>query len=188
MKHGLYGINEDGENINVFQTTFDSTSFALNELKLCFLENIESLSCCKELDLSENKFQSFPSNLNCLSTLEVLNFNFNVLYNVSDFQFRNFQYLKELQLSGNQIEKLPLLKDLINLQILSINSNQLSNLNNCGIESLKKLEILLANQNSISEIENLRLDQLENLTFIDLNNNLIEKTPAMPPNLETLHV
>ena len=66
-------------------------------------------------------------------------------------EISNFTWLKNLDLSSNQISKIEGLESLVNLSTLDFSSNQILKIE--GLESLVNLSTLLLYYNQISKIE-----------------------------------
>jgi Leucine-rich repeat (LRR) protein len=75
--------------------------------------------------------------------------------------------LRDLDLSGNEINKISFLDKLTSLRNLRLHDNHIEKID--GLNKLKKLKHLDFSKNNIEKIEG--LDELENLEVLDLKNN-----------------
>jgi len=87
---------------------------------------------------------------------------------------KDLSNLSILVLNSNEIRELSGLKDLRNLSTLDLGSNQISKLS--GLKDLRNLRILVLNDNQIKELS--RLKGLRKLQYLYLINNPIKELPA----------
>ena len=91
------------------------------------------------------------------------------------FEISNFTWLKNLDLSSNQISRIEGLESLVNLSKLDFSSNQISKIE--GLEKLVNLSTLLLYYNQISKIEG--LEKIVNLSALYLPSNQISKIEGL---------
>jgi len=146
-------------------------------------------SCLKELFIVGNHLTEIPSQIQALSSLEVLELRSNAIIDVNE-ELGKLPSLRRLQLDDNSIHLLPeSLGRLQNLEVLSINGNKLETLPESlgGLQSLKKL---YANVNKLKFLPE-SCKHLESLEILQLNNNCINDFPVMLcdlPSLTILHL
>ena len=96
------------------------------------------------------------------------------------------KYVRELDLSNNQISNLKGIEKFSNIRVLKLNNNKIKKIE--GVYGLESLEKLLLRNNQIKEIKN--LEKFSNLEHLDLSNNpTITQIPEVLnelPNLETI--
>ncbi len=127
------------------------------------------------LELSVNRLESVPKEVENLPNLEHANFSFNNLKNI-DKEILNRPNLQSLDLKRNEIRRIN--KDLFKLEtllILDLSHNKISKLPK-GFEKLNDLQELYLHHNEISKIPK-DLPNLKRLRILDLNHNEIKKLP-----------
>ncbi|KAM3338516.1 protein phosphatase 1 regulatory inhibitor subunit PPP1R7 isoform X1 [Capsicum galapagoense] len=143
--------------------------------------NLCGLKCIKKISLQSNRLTS-------MNGFQVLIPNSCALFIVDDFILRvsccvvfNLQgcvALEELYLSHNGIAKMEGLSTLVNLRVLDVSANKLTEIND--IENLTKLEDLWLNDNNIASLEGLAkaiAGAREKLTTIYLERNPCVQSP-----------
>jgi len=150
---------------------------------------LKALTHLKVLDLSGNRWVSFPSFLWELSSLEKLKLLCCSLTKVPAM-IVYLTNLTELDFDGNQITEIPaVITHLTNLTELSLNSNQITEIPE-AIAQLSNLSTLNLHSNQITEIPE-AIAQLSNLTKLYLSSNQITEIPeaiAQLSNLTTLYL
>lgn len=140
------------------------------------------------VDFTKNKLQTIPEGIQHLSSMIAeLNCNNNCLKQISPF-IAQFNYIKYLNMSCNQLEVLPNeVGLLITLREININNNRFQELPKC-IYELINLEIILACDNKITNIDagEEGLGGLKSLGNLDLSNNNLTAVPAILGNLKNL--
>lgn len=165
------------ENLNEL-ITLENLDLSFNHFTK--IENLECLVGLKKLYLVHNKITKLE-NLEPFQCLEMLELGDNQIRNIENLNV--LKNLKELYLGKNKIRQLNNL-DLPNLQILSIQSNRITELK--GLENLPNLQELYMSDNGLTKIEG--LDALSNLKVLDFSNNRIERIKNISglKNLEEL--
>ncbi len=150
---------------------------------------LKALTNLKTLDLSGNRWDSFPPfvvELNSLKELKV------IVCNITEIPeaIAQLTNLTTLFLDSNQITEIPeAIAQLTNLTTLALNSNQITEIPE-AIAQLTNLTTLALNINQITEIPE-AIAQLTNLTTLALNSNQITEIPeaiAQLTNLTTLYL
>lgn len=100
--------------------------------------------------------------------------------------FPRFDYLTNLNLSGNGFSRLPGKLNLRSLQYLYLDDNNLNEVQAC-IGRLKRLKELTASGNDISKISK-SICYLRKLEILDLSNNNLEELPKQIGRLHKLKV
>lgn len=133
------------------------------------IESIDNLSDLEELYLNENCIEEIE-NLNSLNNLKILDLGGNFISKIQDLD--NLIHLKKLELGGNRISKIEGLKNLKSLEELTLDINfEISEVN--GLDTLINLQVLSIEANQITKISG--LENLINLQKLDLSNNQITK-------------
>lgn len=156
----LVGFNFKNEDIDL------SSLINLNKLEIfnCNLRNIKNIKC-------NNNIKSI--------TL----FNHDEVYIINDF-IKDFKYIKELQVSDNNMCLIP--ENIINLKTLislNLSSNKIKNIEILG--NLINLINLELNNNEIIEIPK-NFKNLKNLLYLDLNFNKLEIFPDVIRYIENI--
>ncbi|UYP45805.1 hypothetical protein NEF87_002090 [Candidatus Lokiarchaeum ossiferum] len=133
----------------------------------------------KKLDLSNTGLTTLQEiiGLKHIKDLQILDLSENNLkaINFADPLFHDFQFLGSIQhliLRFNQITSIQGLERLPNLEVLYISHNQLTSLQDSGIQQLKQLYVLDLSNNEIDMVEGIA--GIENLTQLDLSYNHIQ--------------
>ena len=178
-------------------------SIILEDNKLSVLPSMVTLTDLRELNLSSNKFSSFPLVVAGLEGLEVLNLSNNQL---SEFgkgtEFTRMKSLTSLNLSHNDIETFPTsLCAIANLASLDMSENKLETLPaevnalsstitmlnyfaSCQqIGHLTGLQNLNLRRNALTALPN-QLGNCHALSSIDVSENQLQQLPA---SLSALH-
>ncbi|XP_078056888.1 uncharacterized protein LOC144481626 [Mustelus asterias] len=188
-------------------------------LQYLFKDSLSAPPCTSYVDL-EGKRGTNCSHRSLVSVphplppdTEILLLNYNNLSSVPLTSFQSLPYLKDLDLSHNQIqhfdlvsllplEKLdissnsltgiPDFKNLRNLKKLVLDHNQIPDLPERAFDVLVSLEELSVKGNAIRVIPDGIFDQLEELTRLTLSGNRIERFPGNflqgPKNLDTFDI
>ena len=130
----------------------------------CLRENREDKpgTCGKQVEIKNLEF------LNKLVWLKELNLSFN---NIENFDaVRNLKRLKILKLSGNRFKEVPALDGFSELIYLDLGGNQITGLEN--LRGLKKLQFVNLSANSLSDLS--IFSELPNLIFLNLSYNQAE--------------
>jgi hypothetical protein len=138
------------------------------------------------LDVSNNQLYELPSALTNLVNLRVLILKNNHL---DSFSFpKNFGCMSKLEvlnLSGNQMEEMPLsIADLPSLKALYMGGNQLKTLP-CKIGDILTLEMLYLGGNQLRDVP-ATIGKLKNLLSLILCGNRLETIPSTVVNLQRL--
>lgn len=137
------------------------------------------------VDFSKNKLKQLPEGLTHLSTkISELNMNGNHLVEVQPF-VSQFDHIKYLNVSCNQLDKLPdEVGLLITLREINIANNKFVEFPKC-IYELLHLEIIIACDNKIEAIDASEsgLAALKRLATLDLSNNNISQVPPILGNM-----
>lgn len=137
------------------------------------------------VDLSKNKLRSLPEGLTNLSSkISELNMNGNFLNEVQPF-VSQFDHIKYLNLSCNQLINLPdEVGLLITLREINIANNKFIEFPK-SIYNLVHLEIIIACDNKIESIDATEegLAALKRLATLDLSNNNISQVPPILGNM-----
>lgn len=140
------------------------------------------------VDLSKNKLKQLPEGITSLSsTISELNLSANLLTEVQPF-VSQFEHIKYLNLSCNQLQSLP---DEVGLMItmreINIANNRFTTFPPC-IHELIHLEIILACDNKIEEIDATEngIGALKRLATLDLSNNNLKSVPPILGNMTQL--
>lgn len=140
------------------------------------------------IDLSKNKLCELPNGLQQISSqIFELNLNANSLNRIQPF-VAQFDHIKYLNISCNQLETLPdELGLMITLREINFANNRIKVFPTC-IYNLIHLEILLACDNKIEEIDASPecLGALKRLATLDLSNNNIKTVPPVLGNMNHL--
>lgn len=137
------------------------------------------------VDFSKNKLKQLPEGLMHLSSIvSELNMNANMLTEVQPF-VAQFDHIKYLNLSCNQLEALPdELGLMITMREINISNNRFTTFPK-SIYDLVHLEIILACDNKIEELDasDGGLGALKRLATLDLSNNNLKSVPPVLGNM-----
>lgn len=128
------------------------------------------------LDLSKNNFQSAPSSLLHLDSLQTLDLSENMLKSIENASFLQLKQLWRVQLHGNRITNITedLLRQLLVLQILDLSSNLISVVEKGSFDLNQHLQALRLDNNYLSTLDGL-FNNLSNLKWLNISsNNLTE--------------
>ncbi|XP_053398206.1 toll-like receptor 5 [Mercenaria mercenaria] len=197
----LTELRLDSNNITVISNKAFSKCTKLSHLYLSknSLENISLLELHSNkliyLDITNNKLTELPTGYNestgtCYSyfNLQTLNASRN---KIESFQARCFHSLRNLSLSFNNIEHVPVLSHLPKLNQIDLRGNRIVDLEPqnvlCSEESsLRKLDI---GDNKIETIATGVFEKCTNLEILLLNNNYLRTMDAQfPVSLKVLHL
>lgn len=143
-----------------------------------------------ELDVSDNKLEGLPENIDKLWNLKILTATNNQLMTLPR-QIGSFTDLKELYLDSNQLKVLPnSLKSLQDLEILILSNNKFSVFPE-EIARLRDLRELKLSDNAIDVLPE-HLKECTKLEVLDLSNNYLTELPEglleALPNLTKLNL
>jgi hypothetical protein len=173
---------------NLQSFRFHATMFDLNFSKVCNLDFIKDLSHILELNLSDNNLSEVKCNVfEGLCNLKILNL-VNCHLRTNNL-FENLCKLEQLYLGSNGFSILNpvFFKVLINLKVLSLQKNSISNIRIDLFTNLKCLEELDLIWNFIDSIEDNLLVSLKNLKNLILyENNLFSVNFLSLNGLENL--
>lgn len=144
------------------------------------------------LNLKHNQLNNL--NFTLPRTLKNLELSFNLISHIQKDFFFGLTALLTLSLENNNLKTLPVgcFKDLNQLQVLSLSSNQINNfLPHAGIfTGLHSITTLEFSNNSLLDVSGLLTQSLENLNTINIENNCISVCDAetVKKVLRNLHV
>lgn len=121
------------------------------------------------LDLTSCGLREIPKEIGEMVWLKELDLSNNQITKIEGLE--ELQQLQSLHLNSNQISKIKGLEQNENLKLLNVISNQISKIE--GLEQNENLEILFLDSNKISNIEG--IDNLINLKIFTVNENPIRK-------------
>lgn len=140
-------------------------------------ENIGYMKALTHIDASNNLISYVPSEINMLSNLKILDLNHNKLSSECLPLFIDMRHLTELNLSYNQLTKLPNCTDCKNLTHLILGFNKIDDMENEYFLTLPKLSLLSLKNNKIAELCP-NLGDLTNLAILDLSDNELTDVPT----------
>nr|VZI27953.1 unnamed protein product [Spirometra erinaceieuropaei] len=147
--------------------------FSFNEIHLLSNES-QNWRCVTYLDLSHNKFASFPREIFCLLTLEYISLSSNALCKLPT-GWDDLHRLKEVDLSCNCINDfLPLLV-LDSVEVLKLNQNKIRHIPQ-AIANLRRLVHFDVRANRIDELPRCLID-LKELESLAISNNPLTFPP-----------
>lgn len=151
-----------------------------------FPKEITELNKLTKLDLSLNNIQKLPHELEKLENLEILDISHNSFKSVSDIAIiSNLKKLKDLDLSGIELDDVSIVSEIKNLEKLSLAAMGLSYIP-IEIFSLEKLISINLSLNNINVFP-IGLTNLHNLNYIFLSNNILSELPTEIRNLKELN-
>ncbi|KAL1510730.1 hypothetical protein AB1Y20_007019 [Prymnesium parvum] len=139
-----------------------------NEIK-DFPTEIATLQQLKLLNLFNNKLRKIPDELGQLANLVEVNVAANKLMMISDAAFTNWSSVKILNLYDNNLVRLGSLAPLVCLHELRLYGNNLEDMPTLG--PAKELEVLEVQKNRISKIEDNYFEQLPALKRLVASDN-----------------
>jgi len=120
-----------------------------------------------------------------LTHLQVLSLSHNKIASVADGTLDGLRSLKFLDMSSNKIVDPPAdVWNLVELTLLDLSDNQLTETNNYNIHNLVNLEVLDLHLNHMSEIPHDSLEPLTKLKKLHLYWNMLVDLPLVHENLE----
>lgn len=133
----------------------------------------------------------FLEALSILSKLCIIGIKFYNNFDAFDFyRFESMPGLQTLSLYNNNFTSVDQFPVLVNLTMLALQNNQISNLQNGTFSNLRSLNLLYLTRNRLTTLSSNVFEGLSNLTTLYLNFNFIEDLPEtiFTPlaNLETL--
>ncbi|EDV20972.1 uncharacterized protein TRIADDRAFT_60575 [Trichoplax adhaerens] len=130
----------------------------------------------KRLYLDQNKLQNISeSMLSCLKKLLTLNLNLNEINNIMVGAFEDLVILQELRLVDNLIFDLSLFYNLTSIQLLSLESNQISTISPVAFTKLAKLATLKLAGNHLSRFNGLIFSANVTLSVLGLEKTNIRR-------------
>ncbi|XP_033117948.1 relaxin receptor 2-like, partial [Anneissia japonica] len=133
----------------------------------------------KRLDLSENKLGDLVFNtIGQMKQLKELILDDNLLTLAGNNVFISLENIELLSLSGNQIEDVPPLRGLEELQKLYLSNNFIQTINGSTFNNLYKLEELYLQGNLITQLEPGWANNLHVLRHLDLSENILGVQPS----------
>lgn len=145
------------------------------------------------LNLDDN-LMSFWSGHNLVNNnlLQTLSISRNRIQTLVVESFNNLNALRELTLTNNQLQGLPVFKILPSLETLNLNDNQITSIDGNWFRNMPRLHMLLLNGNQIREVDfTMNAGRLQSpVRFLHLMSNQIENLQdnafTMLSNLEQL--
>lgn len=132
----------------------------------------------KRLNMSHNRIQEVPLDFGILnSSLECLDFSFNLLTQMSVSLCRGLGYLRHLNLSSNRIKELSdKIRELSELEYLNLSYNRLVTLNYEICNDLKSLQQLYLNNNYLDRLPLFSTHKRSNTPHSNLQSSLSSDT------------
>lgn len=144
-----------------------------------------ALPCLEYLDISYNKIKAVPKSLGC-NNIKYLNLHNNCISTVTDEFFQELNYLKTLDLSGNQIVKLDFsISSVIGLRTLNLNFNQIDLINNNFFSQSTSLTVLSIKNNPLIQLHS-KIELMESLVKLDLRSTKLTELPSSLCKLKDL--
>ncbi|MFC0875762.1 AAA family ATPase [Saccharicrinis sp. FJH2] len=140
------------------------------------------------LNLSGNKFVSFPKVIGDLENLIEVDFNFNLINEINNIGLSTS--IQKISMEGNSIDKFPNnIQELKNLRSINLSNNKLTEfpIELCKLNSITSIDL---SDNNIGYLPS-DIKNLTNLVSLNLNNtNLNKFTKELKelPNLQELHI
>lgn len=173
-----YGAIESSVTLPEEIVRIDLSGHSLKEIP----ESFGLLTKLLVLNLSNNKLCSLPQSMKNLSNLSNLDMRRNNFTELPALLCHTS--LRSLNVSGNKIENISILRGCKNLRVLDISSNSLKNLDNT-FEVENELRTLNLANNFLEDLSGL-FTVLANVQRINLNGNLIKEIPSSVANLVSL--
>lgn len=164
-------------NFNFFDKNFKNSieSIVLKNNSLDRIPSLSELKSLNYLDLSHNRIQDLSEFEACQSSLDTIDLSENLIENLRyNFSISLKKSLSSLVLNSNKIHELDNFKDFDQLNNLQLSGNKLVSLSRTTFENLPKLAHLDLSHNLISKIDNDTFDSLVELNLLDLSHNQIE--------------
>lgn len=175
-------FKEPSQEENLFQPKFerylvnpaavDSMDLSGQELDQ-LIDNMEQFKNLKYLDLSINKFQTFPLEVLKLPKLEVLKMGNN---QISTINFTENNSLKRLYLNFNTLQEVKNLEALKALEYVRLDYNNLSTFPKIGTQSL--IDTMLIHNNGLSDMYNFNKSLEKPIRHLDLSSNFFESAES----------
>ncbi|XP_075305522.1 uncharacterized protein LOC142367435 isoform X2 [Odontesthes bonariensis] len=156
--------------------------------------SIQSMKKLQSLNLEINLLTKVPPDIRNLASLEILNMNDNIIFELTCDDFVNTKHLTELSLNFNHITKLDrcVFENLSNLKLLDLSKNLLWTFGDAFKTALPKLEVLYISQNYINILERGDFQGLQSLKYLNTVADNIGRVTSRSfdglKNLETLVV
>ncbi|GAA53704.1 leucine-rich repeat-containing protein 47 [Clonorchis sinensis] len=160
--------------LEISQTGLDSLSEKLGNLKQL-----------AQLGLTSNRLTRLPDAVGRLKCLRFLDVSFNQLSELPEKIFTQLDSLTSLNLSGNELEKIPEVGKLLSLQELRSSKNRLQSLPD-GIHLLQSLILLDVSHNKLTSVPD-EMNGLKNLKSADFSDNSLASVPATLHQCRKLH-
>ena len=140
--------------------------------------NFDRFANLTRLDLSNNKICTIFGFKN-LKNLEILWLQDNFLSQIPNNSFEGLNNLKELNLNGNEIQEIHLsvFSHLPKLEILDLGRNEIKHIiiDDEHINIFSNLQVLFLNHNELTKIDENTFKGTFNLKILNLDDNLLEK-------------
>lgn len=164
---------------DLFQACVSVTELdlALNRIENVSINSFKTLRGLRILSLSRNMLSSVPSVIRNIPTLAELDLSTNKISSLRCEDFANLTKLWELSLHQNSISALKdcVFKDLIRLEVLKLQTNQITKLgqafNKTSLPNLKQLRL---NGNKLTDIKYGQFKGLPSLQNLTLHDNKIK--------------
>ncbi|XP_029384900.1 toll-like receptor 13 isoform X2 [Echeneis naucrates] len=176
-----YKIKHVGSDLFKLCVNLTQLDLAYNQIENISDNTFRSLQRLRFLSLSHNRLSSVPAATRNLSALAELDLSSNRISQLECDDFANQTKLRQLNLYLNSITVLKecVFKDLVQLQVLKLQSNRLSKLNGAFKElssfHLTNLRQLQLNNNTLTTIESGEFTGLQSLQNLTLHDNQIGK-------------
>nr|CAH7764359.1 unnamed protein product [Callosobruchus chinensis] len=165
----------------------------LAQKQLRFIDDwaFSSLECLYFLDLSLNNLTTLSRGTFLgLPNLKMLNVSFNEIKNVTDAF--DMKHLQNLDLSHNNLQKLPSFTSLKNLKVLNTSYNQIEDISEAVFDEMSSLEELYLDHNRLRVLELQHWQGLTSLRQLDIAYNLLDRVDIdskyVTRNLEMLNI
>lgn len=171
--HNIVANIHDSISSLLYLTSLDLSHNLLNKLPSA----LRTCSALIDLNLSYNRFESFPLVLNSLTSLKHLNLSYNSIVTVLDDSIQNFVVLQTLDLSYNQLTKIPdSISYLQQIQDLDLSSNKILAICD-SLGSLTTLKQLYLSANKIHELP-ASMCSAQALKTLDVKSNCLSGLPS----------
>ncbi|KAI4884275.1 hypothetical protein NFI96_003573 [Prochilodus magdalenae] len=162
---------------NMFERCFNLTELEIsqNEISHVSAPVFKGLTRLRKLQLQYNKLTQVKNAFQMLPTLEFVDLSINRIRRLNCSDFANLTRLTQLYLYGNKISEIRscLFKDLQNLKVLKLGTNQLLTLEGAFQNGPRSLRVLQVSYNKLSAVKSGIFKSLSNLRVLDLSNNQI---------------
>ncbi|KER26712.1 hypothetical protein T265_06076 [Opisthorchis viverrini] len=178
----------------ITDTGFDDRIYALERLNFLEIsqtgldslsEKLGNLKQLAQLGLTSNRLTRLPDAVGRLKCLRFLDVSFNQLSELPEKIFTQLDSLTSLNLSGNELKKIPEVGKLLSLQELRSSKNKLQSLPD-GIHLLQSLILLDVSHNKLTSVPE-EMNGLKNLKSADFSDNSLASVPATLHQCRKLH-